>query len=248
MISIKSEHEIELMREAGKRLAQVHNEVAAYLKPGLSTYEIDMYAVKVIKKLGGTPAFYHLYDFPGNFCISLNDEVIHGIPSKEVIIKEGDVLKIDGGVTYKGYQSDAARTYIIGKGSEEQELFVDRTRQAFFEGIRNAIPGNHICDIGRGIEAYISKFGYGIIEDYVGHGIGKDVHEEPDIPDYETINKGPLIREHMTFAVEPMITYADNSVYVEDNGWTVRTVDGSMAAHYENTILVTANGPEILTL
>ena len=248
MVSIKSDREIELMREAGKILAYVHNEVGNYIKPGLSTEEIDRFAEKLVKKNNASCSFYHLYDFPGNFCISVNDEVIHGIPSRNVIIKDGDVVKIDGGVNYKGYQSDAARTHIVGKVSNEVKDLVDRTRQAFFEGIKFAYPGNHINDISTAIEKYIDQFGYGVIEDYVGHGIGTKVHEDPEIPNFATDKKGIMIKKNMTFAIEPMINLGSYEVYTSDDKWTVKTMDGSISSHYENTIVITDNGPEILSL
>ena len=236
------------MREAGKILAYVHNEVGNYIKPGLSTEEIDRFAEKLVKKNNASCSFYHLYDFPGNFCISVNDEVIHGIPSRNVIIKDGDVVKIDGGVNYKGYQSDAARTHIVGKVSNEVKDLVDRTRQAFFEGIKFAYPGNHINDISTAIEKYIDQFGYGVVEDYVGHGIGTKVHEDPEIPNFATDKKGIMIKKNMTFAIEPMINLGSYEVYTAGDKWTVKTMDGSISSHYENTIVITDNGPEILSL
>ena len=236
------------MREAGKILADVHNELAEYIKPGLTTYEIDKHAEKLVNKHDATCSFYHLYDFPGNFCISINDEVIHGIPSKDVVIKDGDIVKIDGGVNYKGYQSDAARTHIIGNVSKEIIDLVERTKQAFFEGIKYAIPGNHINDISTGIEMFINQFGYGIVEDYVGHGIGKKVHEDPEIPNFATKSKGALIKPNMTFAIEPMINLGSYEVYTALDKWTVKTTDGKVSSHYENTIVITDNGPEILSL
>ena len=248
MISIKSNREIDLMRTAGKILAEIHEELAEYLKPGLSTYEIDMKALSLVKKHNVSPSFYHLYDFPGNFCISVNDEIIHGIPSKDKIIKDGDTIKIDGGVCYKGYHSDAARTHIIGNASDDVVKLVERTKESFFEAIKKAIPGNHIQDIGGAVEDYINPFGYGILEDFEGHGIGSEVHEDPEIPNYRTNKKGALLKANMTLAIEPMICLGSNEVYVDDNEWTVITEDGSQTAHYENTILVTDNGPEILSL
>ena len=236
------------MREAGKILAEVHNEVADYIKPGLSTYEIDRFAEKVVRNLGGKCSFYHLYDFPGNFCISVNDEVIHGIPSKNKIIKDGDIVKIDGGVEYKGYQSDAARTHIVGKVSKDVVDFVERTRNAFFEAIKVCVPGNHVNDIGRTIEDYISKFGYGIVEDYIGHGIGTRVHEDPEVPNYATVAKGPKLKKNMTLAIEPMINLGTYEVYTDSDEWTVKTCDGKISSHYENTIVITDNGPEILSM
>lgn len=248
MISIKSDREVELMREAGKILAEVHNKIADYIKPGISTLEIDEYAGKIVKNHNASCSFYHLYDFPKNFCISLNDEVIHGIPSRNRILKDGDIVKVDGGVCYKGFHSDAARTHIVGKVPDEVEALVERTKQAFFEGIKAAVEGNHICDIGRNIENYIDQFGYGIVEDYVGHGIGSSVHEDPDIPNYEPEKRGPKLRKNMTIAVEPMINLGTYEVFTADDEWTVKTMDGLPSAHYENTILITDNEPEILSI
>ena len=248
MVTIKSDREIELMREAGKILAEVHNEVANYLKAGLTTKEIDEFAARIVKKHNATCSFYHLYDFPGNFCISINDEVIHGIPSRNKVIKNGDIVKIDGGVCYKGFQSDAARTHIVGEVSEDIRNLVERTKQAFFEGIKCCVPGNHIVDIGTNIEKYIEQFNYGIVEDYVGHGIGTSVHEDPEIPNFATTTKGPKLKKNMTLAIEPMINLGSYEVYTDKDGWTVKTVDGLASSHYENTIVILDNGPEILSL
>ena len=248
MVTIKSDREIELMREAGKILAEVHNEVANYLKAGLTTKEIDEFAARIVKKHNATCSFYHLYDFPGNFCISINDEVIHGIPSRNKVIKNGDIVKIDGGVCYKGFQSDAARTHIVGEVSEDIRNLVERTKQAFFEGIKCCAPGNHIVDIGTNIENYIEQFNYGIVEDYVGHGIGTSVHEDPEIPNFATNTKGPKLKKNMTLAIEPMINLGSYEVYTDKDGWTVKTVDGLASSHYENTIVILDNGPEILSL
>ncbi len=236
------------MREAGKILAEVHNEVENFIKPGISTYDIDKFAESIVEKHGATCSFYHLYDFPGNFCISVNDELIHGIPSKSKIIKDGDVVKVDGGVSYKGFQSDAARTHIVGTASKEIHDLVDRTKNSFFEALKVCIPGNHINDIGRTIDEYISQYGYGVVEDYVGHGIGTLVHEDPEIPNYTCKAKGVKMKKNMTLAIEPMINLGTYEVYTADDNWTVKTADGKPSAHYENTIVITDNGPEILSL
>ena len=248
MVTIKSHREIELMREAGKILGYVHNEIGNFIKPGISTLEIDKFAERLVKKSGASCSFYHLYDFPGNFCISINDQVIHGIPKKDVIVKDGDIVKIDGGVNYKGYQSDAARTHIVGNVSKEVKDLVERTKQSFFEGIKHAIPGNHINDISTAIETYIDQFGYGVVDEYVGHGIGTKVHEDPEIPNYASTKKGILIKKNMTFAIEPMINLGTYEVFTDDDNWTVKTCDGLPSSHYENTIVITDNGPEILSL
>lgn len=248
MINIKSDREVDIMRQAGKILAEVHLEMEEFIKPGISTYELDQKGLKVIKKYNSKPSFYKLYDFPANFCISVNEEIIHGIPDKSKIIKDGDVVKIDGGVCFRGFHSDAARTHIVGKVTDDIKLFVDRTKESFFEGIKACIIGNHINDIGTNIEKYIKQFNYGILEDYTGHGIGSSLHEKPDIYNYKKKSKGPKLEKNMTLAIEPMITFGSNEVELDDNDWTVRTVDKSMTAHYENTVLITENGPEILTL
>ncbi len=248
MVSIKSDREIELMRDAGKILAEVHNEISNFIKPGISTYDIDRFAEKAVKKLGGNCSFYHLYDFPGNFCISVNDEVIHGIPSRDKILKDGDIVKVDGGVEYKGYQSDAARTHIVGKVSDDIKNLVERTREAFFKALEVVVSGNHVNDIGKTIEEYIEPYGYGIVEDYVGHGIGTKVHESPEIPNYACTSRGILLKKNMTLAIEPMINLGSYEVYTDTDEWTVRTIDGLPSAHYENTVVITDNGPEILSL
>ena len=248
MVSIKSDREIELMRDAGKILAETHNAIADFIKPGVSTYDIDKFAEKTVKKLGGECSFYHLYDFPGNFCISVNDEVIHGIPRKDKIIKEGDIVKVDGGVCYKGYQSDAARTHIVGSASKEICDLVEKTRNSFFEALKACVPGNHINEIGIAITNYINQFGYGVVEEYVGHGIGTKVHEDPEVPNYITKKKGPILKKNMTLAIEPMINLGSIDVYTDDDEWTVRTCDGKVSSHYENTIVITDNEPQILSL
>lgn len=248
MISIKSSREIELMKEAGKILAETHEKIKDFIKPGISTYEIDEYGRKLIASKGGSCSFYKLYDFPRYFCISLNDEVIHGIPKKDRLIKDGDLVKVDGGVCYKGYHSDAARTHIVGNVSEDIKNLVKRTEKSFYKAIEKAVPGNHIVDIGKAIDDYITPFGYGIVEEYTGHGIGADLHEDPDVPNFETTKKGAKLTEGMTLAIEPMINMGTYEIYVGDDDWTVITKDHSLSAHYENTILITKNGPEILSL
>lgn len=248
MISIKSGREIELMREAGKILAETHEKIKDFIKPGITTLEIDEFGRKLIENKGASCSFYRLYDFPKHFCISLNDEVIHGIPSKDRYIKEGDIVKVDGGVCFKGFHSDAARTHIVGKVSKEIIDLVERTKMSFTKAMEKAIPGNHIVDIGKAIDDYITPFGYGIVEEYTGHGIGSDLHEDPDVPNYETVKKGAKLEKGMTLAIEPMINMGTYEIYVGDDNWTVLTKDHSLSAHYENTILITDNGPEILSI
>lgn len=248
MIIIKSQNEIDYMIESGKILAETHNRISDYIKEGISTLDIDNYGKSIVEKYNATCSFYKLYNFPNNFCISINDEVIHGIPSKNKILKDGDIVKVDGGVCYKGYHTDAARTHTIGKVDINITNFIKRTEQSFFEALKVANIDNHINDIGNAIYDYISNFGYGIVKDFVGHGIGSKVHEDPDIPNFRNKSKGAVIKSNMTLAIEPMINLGREEVYIESDDWTVKTVDKSLSAHYENTILITENGPKILTL
>ncbi|MDO5563825.1 MAG: type I methionyl aminopeptidase [Eubacteriales bacterium] len=249
MIIVKNDNEIECMREAGKILAYVHEEMASIIRVGISTYEISEYGFKIIKKKGCTASFYKLYDFPEPFCISLNDVVVHGIPDRHTFLKDGDIISIDGGVCFKGYQSDAARTHIVGNVSNEIKDLVDRTKKSFYEGIKYARDGNHLHDISNAIANYIEPFGYGIVTELVGHGIGKKVHEDPEIPNFKQNTRGPKLLRGMTLAIEPMINLGVSDVnFSEEDGWTVRTNDGKVSAHYENTILITDNEPEILTI
>ncbi len=251
MISIKSNEEIELMRHAGKVLAEVHEKVGEFIKEGVTTAQINEFAQKIIEKNHCTPSFLGLYDFPAATCISINEEVIHGIPSKKRIVKEGDLVSIDLGVCYKGYHSDAARTHVVGKASKEKTDLVDRTRESFFKALDVCREGNHISDIARAITDYITPFGYGIVYDYVGHGIGSQVHEDPEISNYYTkdMKKGVKMREGMVLAIEPMINLGTPDVITDDiDGWTVTTADGKVSCHYENTVLITSSKPEIFSL
>ena len=247
-VSIKSEHEIELMREAGHLLEKVHDGLASHIKPGISTKELDRIGEEMIRSLGCTPNFLNYQGFPGSFCISLNDEVVHGIPSKNKIIKEGDLVKIDAGLIYKGYHSDAARTYAVGEVSPEARQLMEVTKQSFFEGIKFAKPGYHLNDISKAIGAYAAKYRYGIVRDLVGHGIGTHLHEDPQIPNFPQKRRGIKLMPGMTLAIEPMINMGRADVAWEDDDWTVVTMDGSLSAHYENTVLITEGEPEILTL
>lgn len=247
-VSIKSAREIELMREAGKRLAHVHQELEAAIKPGMSTLEVDALGEKLIRDCGCIPNFLHYGGYPASICVSVNDEVVHGIPKKDRILKEGDIVSLDAGLIYKGYHSDAARTHAVGKVSQEAQKLMEVTKQSFFEGIRMAKEGNHLFDISAAIDSYVSGFGYGIVRDLVGHGIGTALHEDPQIPNFAQKRKGVRLQAGMTLAVEPMINAGTWQVNFLQDGWTVVTKDGSLSAHYENTILVTDGEPEILTL
>lgn len=247
-VSIKTSHEIELMRHAGKLLEQVHNELAKHIRPGISTWELDQIGEKMIRSLGCIPNFLNYEGFPGSFCLCLNDEVVHGIPAKNKIIQEGDLIKVDAGLIYKGYHSDAARTYAVGEVSPEAQKLMEVTKQSFFEGIKYAKAGHHLHEISAAIGAYAESFGYGVVRDLVGHGIGTNLHEDPQIPNFKQRSRGIRLQPGMTLAIEPMINMGCPEVAWLDDDWTVVTEDGSLSAHYENTILITDGEPEILTL
>ena len=248
MVTIKSEREIELMREARRILAKVHEELGRTLVPGMSTKEIDRMCEDMIRSHGCVPSFLNYQGFPASVCISINDEVVHGIPDKHRYLEEGDIVSLDTGVIWKGYQSDAARTHMIGEVSGEARKLVEVTQQSFFEGIKYAKAGNHLNDISKAIQEYAESFGFGVGRDLVGHGIGTEMHEAPEIPNFAQRRKGIRLAAGMTLAIEPMITAGRYDVVWEDDGWTVVTEDGSLASHYENTILITDGEPEILSL
>lgn len=247
-VSIKSEREIELMRESCKRLEYVHYKLGEIVKPGISTLEIDQYGEKLIREQGGIPNFLNYDGYPASICVSVNSEVVHGIPKKDRILKDGDIVSLDAGLIYKGYHSDAARTHLVGNVAPEVQKLVEVTKQSFFEGIKKAKAGNHLFDISNAIADYIDQFGYGIVRELVGHGIGTKLHEDPQIPNFHTLRRGMMLRPGMTLCVEPMINLGTADVYFEDDDWTVVAADGLPSAHYENTILITEGEPEILTL
>ena len=247
-VTIKSAREIELMRESCRLLELVHNELGEFIRPGISTADIDALGEKLIRGYGGTPNFLHYNGYPASICVSVNDEVVHGIPSKTRILQEGDIVSLDAGLIYKGYHSDAARTYPVGKVSKEASQLIDVTRQSFFEGIKYAKAGNHLHDISNAIDAYCTKRGYGVVRQLVGHGIGTQLHEDPQIPNFHQWRRGIKLRPGMTLAIEPMINIGTYEVDWLEDDWTVVTADGSLSAHYENTVLITEGEPEILTL
>lgn len=247
-VSIKTSREIELMKVAGKYLEEVHERLAEHIKPGITTWELDKIGEEMIRSLGCTPNFLNYNGFPASFCISLNDEVVHGIPSHSKVIQEGDLVKIDAGLIYKGYHSDAARTYAVGEVSPEARQLMDVTKQSFFEGIKQAKAGNHLYDISAAIGDYAESFGYGVVRDLVGHGIGTQLHEDPQIPNFRQHRRGLRLMPGMTLAIEPMINIGRADVEFMDDDWTVVTQDGTLSAHYENTILITDGEPELLTL
>lgn len=255
MVTIKSQKEIEKMKEACKLTALVYDEIEKYIKPGISTMDLDNFAEKIIRSNGGIPAQKGYPSgekgvpaFPGTLCISINDEIIHGIPSKKTIIKDGDVVSVDLVVYKNGFHGDAARTYIVGKSSPEKQKLVDITKQAFFEGIKYARKGNRIGDISHAIGEYVKSQGYSVVREFEGHGIGKEMHEEPEIPNYGKAGRGIRLEPGMTLAIEPMVIAGKPDIWELEDGWTIVTQDGSLAAHYENTILITENDPEILTI
>ena len=247
-VTIKSPREIELMREAGRILAKTHEELAKNLRPGMSTWDIDHMGEEIIRSYGCIPSFKNYNGYPASICVSVNDEVVHGIPHKEHFLDEGDIVSLDAGVIYKGYHSDAARTYGIGEIDDDAKKLIEVTRQSFFEGIKFAKAGNHLNDISAAIQKYAESFGFGVVRDLVGHGIGSHLHEDPEIPNFARKRKGILLQPGMTLAIEPMITEGSYEVVWLDDDWSVMTEDGGWAAHYENTILITEGEPEILSL
>lgn len=247
-VSIKTAREIELMRHAGKLLEQVHDELGKAIRPGISTWDIDHLGEEIIRSFGCVPNFLHYNGYPASICVSVNDEVVHGIPNKRHIIKEGDIVSLDAGLIYEGYHSDAARTHAVGQISEEAAKLIRVTRESFFEGIKYAKAGNHLHQISAAIGNYAESFGYGVVRDLVGHGIGTHLHEDPQIPNFACRGRGIRLQPGMTLAIEPMINAGRPEVAWLDDDWTVVTEDGSLSAHYENTILITEGEPEILTL
>jgi methionyl aminopeptidase len=248
MIIIKSKREIDLMREPCKVTAEIFRELEEFIVPGISTKDIDQFVETRYTKHNMKPTFKGYGGFPAAACVSVNEEIIHGIPSEKRILQEGDIVSVDIGGTYHGYNSDAARTFAVGNISAEDQKLIEVTRQSFFEGIKYAMEGYRIHDIGHGVQEYAEKHGMGVVRDFTGHGTGSQLHEDPLIPNYGRPGTGAKIKRNMTLAIEPMITLGTHEVRTLGNDWTVVTKDGSKSAHYENTILVTDGEPEILTL
>ncbi len=248
MITIKSHSEIERMKIAGRVLAKVHKVAENSIRVGMSTYELDKIIHEEILKENCIPSFLGYQGFPASSCISMNDVVVHGIPSKNIIIKEGDIVSVDIGVEYKGYHSDAARTHEVSVVDEKYITLNKITKESFFEGLKFCREGFRISDISKAIENYILKHNYSIVRELTGHGIGTSLHEDPMIPNFVSNSKGPRLKAGMTIAVEPMVNFGSAGVYVHEDGWTISTIDGSMSSHYENTILITESDPEILSL
>ena len=247
MITIKSDREIELMRKAGEILVAARDAVKELVVPGVSTEALDLKAEDVIVGLGGVPAFKNYEGFPKSICTSVNEEVIHGIPKKSRILKDGDIISIDIGVIYKGYYADSAVTYAVGHISDELKQLLKVTEEALYKGIEMAIPGNYVSDISHAIESFVKPYGYGIVESFTGHGIGRSLHEEPQVLNYGSPKKGAILKQGMTICIEPMLNLKSKDVVVLKDGWTVVTSDLKPSAHFEHMIVITRSGNEILT-
>ena len=247
MIIRKSLREIELMRIAGRIVALAHQEVKKHIAPGVSTLELDQIAERVIRENGATPSFKGYGGFPGSICASINDVVVHGIPKASTILKEGDIISVDIGACYKGYHGDSAWTYPVGEISAADQHLMDVTLNALYKGLEQAKPHNRLSDISAAIGSYAKSFGYGVVVDFTGHGVGKSLHEDPAIPNYGIPNMGPVLQPGMTLAIEPMINAGTKNVKVCSDGWTTITRDGKKSAHFEHSILITDEGYEILT-
>lgn len=247
MIEVKNDSELQKMREAGKVTAAVLKLMTELVKPGVSTWELDAAAEKTIRSFGATPLFLGYYGFPGSICASINEEVVHGIPKKDRILKSGDIISIDTGARLDGFCSDAAITLGVGKVSDEAQRLMDVTKKSLFKAIGQVKPGNRLGDVQHAVETFAKSNGMGVVRDYCGHGIGRNMHEEPSIPNFGTLGTGPLLEKGMVLAIEPMLTAGTFRVRELSDGWTVVTRDGSLAAHFEHTVAVTANGSEIFT-
>lgn len=255
MISIKSNREIEIMKEACMVVAQTHEMLAQNIKSGMSSYDLDILAENFIKSKGGIPSQKNfpserkgIPNFPSTLCISINDEIIHGMPSKNKIIQDGDVVSIDLTVLKNGFHGDAARTHLIGNVTPEAKKLVEVTKEAFFEGIKFAKKGYRIGDISYAIDEYVKRYGYSVVREFQGHGIGRQMHEEPGVPNYGKKGKGLRLEPGMTLAIEPMVIERNPDILELEDGWTIVTEDGSLSSHYENTVLITENEPKILTI
>lgn len=247
-VTIKSPREIEIMRASGRVMKVVFKELSRMIRPGITTKDINDTAAKIINDYGCIPSFLNYNGFPAAICISVNEEVVHGIPSDKRILKEGDIVSLDVGVNYKGYHTDAARTYGVGEISKAAKQLIDVTKQAFFVGLDKARAGTHLYDISNSIDAFVSQYGYGIVRDLIGHGIGREIHEDPQIPNFAQRRRGIRLRSGMTICIEPMINLGYAEVEWLKDEWTVVSEDRSWSAHYENTILITDGEPELLTL
>jgi methionyl aminopeptidase len=248
MIIIKSDSEIEMMRVPAKLTAEIMRDLEGFIKPGISTHDIDKFVEKRILKGGMKPAFKGYGDFPASACVSPNEVVVHGIPSAKIILHEGDIVSVDAGAIYKGWYSDMARTYPVGKISEEAERLIRVTRESFFEGLKYCKPGYYLSDVSHAIQEKVEDNGFAVIRDYVGHGVGQSLHEQPSVPNYGRPGRGPKLKKGMVLAIEPMVGTGTYEVEVMDDEWTAVTTDRKYAAHYENTVVITDGEPEVITL
>lgn len=248
LITIKTPEEIEKMRSAGRITAQARALAGTLVKAGVSTFEIDREVKRFIQSHGAKPSFLGLYGFPNSICASVNECVIHGIPSRKKVLRDGDIISVDVGAYHHGFHGDCAATFPCGSVSDEAQKLIDVTRQSFFEGIKQARPGNRVRDIGAAVQRYVESFGFSVVRDFVGHGVGRQMHEPPEVPNYGPAGHGPRLMPGMVIAVEPMVCAGDWHVKNLDGNWTTVTVDGSLTAHYENTILITEGEPELLTV
>lgn len=246
MISIKSKREIELLEKAGELVYLTHQYLKPFIKEGVTTKELDRLAESFIREHDATPSFKGYNGFPGSICTSINDEVVHGIPSNRKL-KNGDIISIDIGVCYKGYHGDSAWTYPVGEISKELKELLFHTEQSLYEGISKVKPGNRIGDISNAIENYAHRHNLSVIEELVGHGVGNNLHEEPDVPNFGKAGTGPLLQEGMVIAIEPMLNLGRRDICISEDEWTIETMDGSPSAHFEHTVVVTSDGYRILT-
>ncbi len=247
MIVLKTSRELSLMKEACRISAGALKVAGEAVRPGISTWEIDRIAYEYIKSQGAEPNFLGLYGFPATACISINDEVIHGIPSKKRILKSGDIISIDLGAKIHGYNGDNAATFAVGEISDEAKRLMDVTRESLYEAIKFAVPGGKLGDVSSAVQRYCEEQGYGVVREYTGHGIGKELHEDPSVPNYGTAGRGVRLIPGMTLAIEPMINQGTAKIKVLPDGWTVKTADGKLSAHFEHTVAITKDGPVILT-
>lgn len=245
-IIVKSPQELELIEKACKIVSDTHKHLEKFIKPGISTKELDEIAEKFIREAGAIPSFKNYQGFPASICTSINEEVVHGIPSNRKL-KNGDIISIDIGACYQGYHGDSAWTYAVGEISPEKKILIEHTEKALYEGLKVIKDGARVGDIGHAISEYIKKFNFGIVRELVGHGVGKNLHELPDVPNYGRPGTGPVLKEGMVIAVEPMINFGSREIYMKEDGWTIVAADHSPSAHFEHTVLVTKNGVKILT-
>jgi methionyl aminopeptidase len=245
-ISIKTQNELQILREAGKILSGIIHDVTCSLQSGATTKQIDLLAEKLMKERGVIPAFKGYRGFPGCTCISINDEIVHGIPGSR-ILREGDIVSLDVGIKYKDFYSDTAVTVGIGKISSEFQRLLDVTKESLYRGIEQARINHHLSDVSHAVQKFVESNHFSVVRDFVGHGIGRNLHEDPEIPNYGAPHQGPILKEGMVLAIEPMVNFGSWQTRIEPDGWTVKTLDGKPSAHFEHTVAITSKGPEILT-